>query len=55
MKQLLALAGVVAMITACSGMSRTSVDTSFTGPGAATAASLGFHGPVERARMKPGD
>jgi hypothetical protein len=50
MTQLLALAALVALVTACSGVPRSPAETAFNGPGAATAAALGYHGPVERAR-----
>jgi hypothetical protein len=52
MNRLLALAGVVAMMSACAGLSDTGDGGSaYVGPGAAEAASLGYHGPVHRVRQ----
>jgi hypothetical protein len=49
MNKLLALAGVVALMSACAGLSNTSGgNTAYAEPGAAGAASLGYHGPVHR-------
>jgi hypothetical protein len=50
MNRWLALAGVVAMISACAGLSNTGGDPAYPGP-AAEAAYLGYHGPVYRARQ----
>lgn len=52
MNRLLALAGVVAMMSACAGPSNTGDGGSaYVGPGAAEAAYLGYHGPVHRIRQ----
>lgn len=52
MNRLLALAGVVAMMSACAGLSNTGDGRSaHVGPGAAEAAALGYHGPVYRTRQ----
>jgi hypothetical protein len=49
MNKLLAMAGIAIMITACAGLSNTTADSgAFSGPGAAAAAYLGYHGPVHR-------
>ncbi|HSH89131.1 MAG TPA: hypothetical protein VK996_04045 [Ramlibacter sp.] len=48
MNKLLAMAGIAIMITACAGLSNTSADSGFSGPGAVAAAYLGYHGPVHR-------
>ena len=54
MNRLLALAGVVAMMSACAGLSNTGDGASaYVGPGAAEAAHLGYHGPVYRQRQYP--
>jgi hypothetical protein len=52
MMKLLAAAGLVAMLGACGTVNADrqaqADDPAFEGPGAVVAASLGFHGPVER-------
>jgi hypothetical protein len=47
MNKLLAIASVVAMMSACSGLS---IDAGGNPSGASVAAMLGYHGPVERSR-----
>lgn len=47
MNKLLAVAGVIAMMSACSGLSTNAGDHP---SGANVAAMLGYHGPVERSR-----
>ena len=46
MNKLLAIASVIAMLSACSGLS---TNGSGNPSGASVAAMLGYHGPVERA------
>ncbi len=49
MNKLLALAGVVALMSACTGLSnKGGGNTTSAGPGAAGAAYLGYHGPIHR-------
>lgn len=56
MSKLLMLAGVVALISACAGLSNTSEgNTASMGAGAAAAADLGYHGPVHRRQSQHGN
>jgi opacity protein-like surface antigen len=54
MKRTLALAGVAALLVACAGMSDPDA-AAIDGPGAAVAASLGYHGPLHRANIQYGN
>ena len=57
MKNIIFAAAVAAMLSACAeAPHRTAqIDPAFTGPGAETAANLGFHGPVERVFSRNGN
>lgn len=56
MNKLLALAGVVALMSACAGLSNTGGgNAAYVGPGAAGAAHLGYHGPVHRVQGQYGE
>jgi hypothetical protein len=56
MNKLLVLAGVVALMSACTGLSNTSGgNTASMGAGAAEAADLGYHGPVHRGHRQYGN
>ncbi len=52
MNRLLALAGIVVLVTACAGLAYTGgAERQLSGPGAAEAADLGYHGPTHRDRV----
>jgi hypothetical protein len=55
MSKLLALAAIVALVAACTGLSHTGGQTELGGPGAVGAADLGYHGPVHRNRILYGN
>jgi hypothetical protein len=54
MKRTLALASVAALLAACAGVSIPDAAVN-DGPGAAIAASLGYHGPLHRANNQYGN
>ena len=57
MKNLLFAAAFAAMLSACAEAPHriAQTDPAFTGPGAETAANLGFHGPIQRVYSRSGD
>jgi len=52
MNKVLALAAVATLLAACAGMS-TPDAAAIDGPGAAVAASLGYHGPISDTEINP--
>ena len=57
MKNLLVATAIAAILSACAqAPQRTAqTDPAFSGPGAETAANLGFHGPIQRVYSRNGD
>jgi opacity protein-like surface antigen len=55
MNKLLALAAIAALVAACAGIAQTSGDMDPAAAGAAEAADLGYHGPLNRARTLYGN